>query len=112
LLKRQPSPLMLYIFSGDVRGAKKLTRKIRSGGAMINDVIMQFVNLDTPFGGVGESGMGTYHGRAGFDAFSHQKTVIHKFNWFEMFMKYPPHRKIYLPIYRAAIGKTFRNLWK
>ncbi len=112
LLKKQPSPLMLYIFSGDVRGAKKLVKRIRSGGAMINDVILQFINLDTPFGGVGESGMGTYHGRAGFDAFSHQKTVIHKFNWFEMFMKYPPHRKIYLPIYRAAIGKTFRNLWK
>ncbi len=111
-LKEQPSPLMLYIFSGDIRKAKRLARDIPSGGAMINDVTLQFVNMDTPFGGVGESGMGSYHGKAGFDAFSQQKTVIRKFNLFELFLKYPPHRNIYLPVYRSLLGKSFRNLWR
>ena len=111
-LNRQPSPLMLYIFAGNVRKAKKLTREIRSGGAMINDVILQFVNMDTPFGGVGDSGMGSYHGKAGFDAFSQLKTVIRKFNLFELFMKYPPYYTIYLPFYRTILGKSIRNLWR
>lgn len=111
-LKYQPSPLMFYIFTRDVRKAKKLARDIPSGGAMINDVILQFVNMDTPFGGVGESGMGSYHGKAGFDAFSQQKTIIRKFNIFEPFIKYPPYHSIYLPIYRSVLGKSFRNLFR
>ncbi len=111
-LKHQPSPLMLYLFTGDVRKAKRLAREIPSGGAMINDVIVQFINLDTPFGGVGDSGMGSYHGKAGFDTFSQQKTVMHKYNWMEMFLKYPPYRSFNLRIYRSVIGKSFRNLWR
>ncbi len=111
-LKVQPSPLMLYLFTGNVRKAKRLTREIPSGGAMINDVILQFVNMDTPFGGVGESGMGSYHGKAGFDAFSQQKTVIRKFNVFELFMKYPPYYTLYLPFYRTVLGKSIRNLFR
>jgi aldehyde dehydrogenase (NAD+) len=111
-LKQEPSPLMLYLFTRDMRKAKKLAREIPSGGAMINDVILAFINMDTPFGGVGESGMGSYHGKAGFEAFSQQKTVMHKYNWVEMFLKYPPYRSINLRIYRSVIGKSFRNLWR
>ncbi|MDX2431594.1 MAG: aldehyde dehydrogenase family protein [Bacteroides sp.] len=111
-LKKQASPLMLYLFTGDVRKAKRLAREIPSGGAMINDVIVQFINLDTPFGGVGESGMGSYHGKAGFDAFSQLKTVMHKYNWFEMFLKYPPYHSFTQRMYRAVMGKSFRNLWR
>lgn len=111
-LKQQASPLMLYLFTGDVRKAKKLARELPSGGALINDVVLLFVNLDTPFGGVGESGMGSYHGKAGFEAFSQKKTIMHKYNWFEMFLKYPPYPSFYLRIYRAGIGKSLRNLWR
>ncbi len=111
-LKQQASPLMLYLFTGDVKKAKKLARELPSGGAMINDVVLLFLNLDTPFGGVGESGMGSYHGRAGFETFSQQKTIMHKYNWFEMFLKYPPYPSFYLRIYRSVIGKSFRNLWR
>ncbi len=111
-LKQEASPLMLYLFTRDMRKAKKLAREIPSGGAMINDVILEFINMDTPFGGVGESGMGSYHGKAGFEAFSQQKIVMHKYNWFEMFLKYPPYRSINLRIYRSVIGKSFRNLWR
>ena len=111
-LKQEASPLMLYLFTRDMRKAKKLAREIPSGGAMINDVILEFINMDTPFGGVGESGMGSYHGKAGFEAFSQQKIVMHKYNWVEMFLKYPPYRSINLRIYRSVIGKSFRNLWR
>ncbi len=111
-LKRKPAPLMLYIFTGDIRRAKKLMREIRSGGGMINDVVLQFINMDSPFGGVGESGMGSYHGKAGFDTFSHHKTVMHKYNWFELFLKYPPYRKVSLRLYRSVLGRSVRNLWR
>jgi aldehyde dehydrogenase (NAD+) len=111
-LKREPAPLMLYIFTGEVKKAKKLAREIPSGGAMINEVVLQFINLDSSFGGVGDSGMGLYHGKSGFDTFSQHKTIMHKPNWFELFLKYPPHRDVELPIFRAVLGKSFRNLWR
>ena len=111
-LKRKPAPLMLYIFTGNPRKARKMMREIPSGGGMINDVVLQFINMDSPFGGVGESGMGSYHGKAGFDTFSNRKTVMHKYNWFELYLKYPPYRKSRLRLYRAVLGRSFRNLFR
>jgi aldehyde dehydrogenase (NAD+) len=102
---------MLYLFSGNVRHAKRLAREIPSGGAMINETILQFINMSSAFGGVGESGMGNYHGKAGFKAFSQQKTIMHKPNWFELFLKYPPHKDYHLKIFRSVLGRSFRNLW-
>lgn len=110
-LKDQPSPLALYIFSQNIRKAKKIMKEVPSGGGMINEVVMHFINMNAPFGGVGESGMGNYHGKAGFAAFSHHKTVMSKPMWFELFLKYPPHRKINLRIYRSVLGRSFRNFW-
>jgi len=72
---------------------------------------MLFINMNAPFGGVGASGMGSYHGRAGFNEFSHHKTIMIKPMWFELFLKYPPHRKFYLRIYRSVLGRSFRNFW-
>jgi aldehyde dehydrogenase (NAD+) len=111
-LKRQPAPLVLYIFTGDVREARRLMMEIPSGGGMINDVVMQFINMNSPFGGLGESGMGSYHGKAGFEAFSHFKTILNKPNWFDLFLKYPPYRSINLRIIRAVLGKSVRNFWR
>ncbi|MEA3463110.1 MAG: aldehyde dehydrogenase family protein [Bacteroidota bacterium] len=111
-LKIQPAPLVLYIFTSKRRKAEKIMKSIASGGGMINDVVMHFINMNAPFGGVGASGMGSYHGRAGFDGFSHHKTIMVKPMWFELFLKYPPHRKIYLRIYRSVIGRSFRNFWR
>ena len=70
---------------------------------MINDTVVHFVNASTPFGGIGESGMGNYHGRAGFETFSHRKTVIKKPNWFELWIKYPPYTKMKLKLVRALL---------
>jgi aldehyde dehydrogenase (NAD+) len=111
-LKRQPAPLVLYIFTGNVREARRLMREIPSGGGMINDVVMQFINMNSPFGGLGESGMGSYHGKAGFEAFSHFKTILNKPYWFDLFLKYPPYRKLNLRIIRTVLGKSVRNFWR
>ncbi len=100
-----------YVFSSNIRKAKQILRELPSGGAMINDVVMHFVNMNAAFGGVGASGMGSYHGKAGFEDFSHRKTIMHKPNWFELFLKYPPQRSIYLRIYRSVLGRSFRNFW-
>jgi len=110
-LKRQDAPLVLYVFTRKRRMAEKILKEVASGGGMINEVVMHFINMNAPFGGVGASGMGSYHGKAGFDDFSHHKTIMVKPMWFELFLKYPPHRKFYLRIYRSLLGKRFRNLW-
>jgi aldehyde dehydrogenase (NAD+) len=111
-LKRQPSPLMLYIFTGNVKLAKRILREVASGGGMINDVVLQFINMDSAFGGVGESGMGACHGKAGFDAFSQHKIIMHKPNWFELFLKYSPYGDMHLRLFRSVLGKSFRNFWR
>jgi len=110
-LKSQPSPLVLYIFTRNVRKAKKIMKEVPSGGGMINDVVLHFINMNSPFGGLGESGMGSYHGKAGFDTFSHYKTVLTKPTWFDVFFKYPPYRKFYLRIMRSVLGRSLRNFW-
>jgi aldehyde dehydrogenase (NAD+) len=92
-LRNKPSPLAMYIFTGNIKKAKKIQREFRSGGGMINDNVVHFVNSSTPFGGFGESGMGAYHGKAGFECFSHRKTVLKKPTWFDLWLKYPPYSK-------------------
>ena len=110
-LKKQDAPLVLYIFTRKTGLAKRILKEVASGGGMINEVVMHFINMNAPFGGVGASGMGSYHGKAGFNDFSHHKTIMHKPMWFELFLKYPPQFRIYLRIYRSIIGRSFRNFW-
>ena len=59
----------------------------------INDSLMHLSNSNLPFGGVGHSGIGSYHGKAGFDTFTHYKSILDKPTWFEPFVKYPPYTK-------------------
>jgi len=110
-LKVQPAPLVVYIFTGNIRMAKKIIREIPSGGGMINEVVLLFINMNSPFGGLGESGMGSYHGKAGFEAFSHYKTILNKPTWFELFLKYPPYRNSNLRLLRSVLGNSIRNFW-
>lgn len=111
-LKKGDEPLALYIFTRSIKKARRIMREVPSGGGMINEVVMHFINMNTPFGGVGESGMGSYHGKAGFEAFSQKKSLMIKPMWFEFFLKYPPHRKIYQNIYRSVLGLSLKNLFK
>ncbi len=87
----RPKPLACYIFTRDRALRDRLLRGISFGGGAINDTIMHVSNDRLPFGGVGQSGMGSYHGEAGFRAFSHYKSVLDKPTWFEPDIKYPPY---------------------
>jgi aldehyde dehydrogenase (NAD+) len=102
-LKRKPSPLALYIFTSRIATARKIQKTFRSGGGMINDTVLHFINSTTPFGGMGESGMGNYHGRAGFEAFSHRKSVVKKPTWFELWLKHPPFTAFKLKIVKMFL---------
>jgi aldehyde dehydrogenase (NAD+) len=90
-VKKRPKPLACYIFSTNRKTVKKLLREISFGGGAVNDSMMHLSNSNLPFGGVGLSGMGSYHAKAGFDAFSHFKSILHKPFWFETSLKYPPY---------------------
>lgn len=102
-LRKDPSPLAFYIFTKDIRQAKRIQREFRSGGGMINDTVVHFVNGTTPFGGLGESGLGSYHGKYGFECFTHRKAVLKKPLWFELWVKYPPYTKTKLRIIKTIL---------
>ncbi|WP_144282860.1 aldehyde dehydrogenase [Chryseobacterium echinoideorum] len=84
-------PLSAYLFSNNSEEKEHFTQKISFGGGCINDVIMHLGNKNLPFGGVGNSGIGSYHGKFGFDTFSHQKAILERANWGEPNIKYPPY---------------------
>lgn len=90
-IKSKPKPLALYLFTNDRSVKTKVTRELSFGGGAINDAIMHITNHHLPFGGVGESGIGSYHGEAGFKTFSHYKSMLEKPLRFEPNLKYSPH---------------------
>ena len=88
-----PKPLSCYVFTKNRRLKKKILREISFGGGAINDAVMHIANSQLPFGGVGNSGIGSYHGEAGFKTFTHYKSVLEKPTWLELPLKYYPHTK-------------------
>lgn len=95
-LKDKDKPLALYIFSRDKEHIKRVTRELSYGGGCINDVVIHLATSEMGFGGVGESGMGSYHGREGFDTFSHYKSIVDKKTWIDLPMRYQPYKsKLY-----------------
>lgn len=95
-------PLALYVFSSSDATVERVLRGTSSGGACVNDLMTHLLNPGLPFGGVGESGTGSYHGRWGFDTFSHRKSVLSRPTWFEMPILYPPYTGL-----KAKIAKKF-----
>lgn len=94
-LQKKQKPLALYIFSQNKNNIKAITEKVSYGGGCINDTIIHLATSEMGFGGVGESGMGSYHGKTGFDAFSHTKSIVDKKTWIDLPMRYQPYdRKI------------------
>ncbi len=93
LIKTKPKPLALYVFSKRKEVVNKLMHSISAGGITINDTIMHFANSALPFGGTGFSGMGAYHGKAGFDVFSHLKPIMKRGLWLDIPLRYPPFGK-------------------
>lgn len=84
-------PLSAYLFTDDSEEKENFVSKISFGGGCINDVVMHLSNDSIPFGGVGNSGIGNYHGKFGFEAFSHQKAILDRATWGEPDLKYPPY---------------------
>lgn len=90
-VREREKPLALYYF-GNVKHAKEVIRLTSAGGSCINDVIMHIANENMPFGGVGNSGMGHYHGKLSFDAFSHQRSIVTTPTWLDLPFRYMPYR--------------------
>ncbi len=93
LLYDRPKPLALYVFSENKKFISDVTEKLSFGGGCINDTIIHLATSEMGFGGVGESGMGSYHGKAGFDAFSHTKSIVNKKTWLDLPMRYQPYNR-------------------
>lgn len=103
-IERNPNPLAYYHFSENRKLIKQLSNDIAFGGGAINNTIIHLANPKLPFGGVGNSGIGNYHGKFGFDTFSHLKAIMHSATWLDLKQKYPP--------FGPAIYKAIRWIMK
>ncbi|AMA49076.1 MULTISPECIES: aldehyde dehydrogenase [Flavobacterium] len=92
IVNRFEKPLALYLFTKDKSFEKDLLSEISFGGGCINDTLSHFSNKNLPFGGVGHSGIGAYHGKLGFETFSHQKSIVKKSNWIDLPFRYAPYK--------------------
>ncbi|MCC8167803.1 MAG: aldehyde dehydrogenase family protein, partial [Clostridiales bacterium] len=90
----RPHPLALYVFTENRQTAKKVTESVSYGGGCINDVVIHLATSYMGFGGVGNSGMGGYHGKKSFDTFTHEKSVMKKYTFMDMPLRYQPYSKI------------------
>jgi aldehyde dehydrogenase (NAD+) len=92
IVSQYEKPLALYVFSENQNFTKKIMTRYSFGGGCINDTVVHFSNKRLPFGGVGHSGIGAYHGRLSFDTFSHHKSIVKKANWLDLPMRYAPYK--------------------
>lgn len=92
-IRERPKPLALYLFTTSGESKKYVVNRISYGGGCINDTIVHLASSHMPFGGVGASGIGAYHGENSFTTFSHKKSVLEKKNWLDMSVRYSPHSK-------------------
>ena len=92
ILSRFEKPLALYVFTKNDAFSKNIIQKYSFGGGCINDTLVHFSNKRLPFGGVGHSGIGAYHGSLSFDLFSHKKSIVKKANWLDLQIRYAPYK--------------------
>ena len=92
IIHQYNKPLSLYVFSSNKSFAKKTITDFSFGGGTINDTLIHFANPRLPFGGVGSSGIGAYHGSHTFYTFSHKKPVVKRGNWIDVPLRYAPYR--------------------
>lgn len=92
-INSMPRPLALYLFTSDKQAAKQVMSRCGFGGGCINDTIIHLATSEMGFGGFGESGMGSYHGKEGFRTFSHSKSIVDKKTWLDLPMRYQPYKK-------------------
>ena len=100
IIQHHPNPLAAYIFTNDKNTEQQFLERLSFGGGCINNTLVHLANPNLPFGGVGNSGMGSYHGKYGFDTFTRTKSVVKTANWIDPSVKYPPFTKNKLRIFR------------
>ncbi|AOW19481.1 aldehyde dehydrogenase [Urechidicola croceus] len=103
-VKSRPKPLSCYVFTNNSKIKNKILNEISFGGGCVNDAVMHISNSHFGFGGVGDSGIGSYHGEDGFKAFSHYKSILEKSNLIEPNLKYYPHTKGKLSLIKRVMG--------
>lgn len=103
IVNQQEKPLALYLFSSSEQRKERVLKNVSFGGGCINDSISHLINPNLPFGGVGQSGIGSYHGKSSFNLFSHQKGVVHRGTWVDLPLRYPPY-KDRLPLLRKLFN--------
>jgi aldehyde dehydrogenase (NAD+) len=94
IIERNPEPLATYIFSGSNKRVREFLQRTRSGNASVNETVMQIASPYLPYGGIGTSGIGRYHGRNSFKTFSNLRSVLVKSNIIDIWLRYPPYSKI------------------
>jgi aldehyde dehydrogenase (NAD+) len=103
-IKDRPKPLSLYLFTEDESIKEKVLSEVSFGGGCVNEAVMHISNGDLPFGGVGDSGIGNYHGEPGFKAFSHYKSILDKDVIPDPNVKYSPHTDEKLKILKSVVA--------
>jgi aldehyde dehydrogenase (NAD+) len=101
---KHPKPLALYLFTKDISVEKHVLNKCSFGGGCINDTIIHIANSNMGFGGVGDSGMGSYHRKKSFDTFTHYRSIVKKATWLDIPIRYRPYSKIKYKLLRKFLG--------
>ena len=102
-IRDREKPLALYLFTKDKALEERFTRFVPYGGGCINDTIVHLATPYMPFGGTGNSGMGSYHGKKSFETFSHTKSVMKKYNWIDLPMRYQPYKELSLKLIKMFL---------
>ena len=102
-VKARPKPLALYLFTEDRTLQDRIVRSVSFGGGCINDTVMHLATSNMGFGGVGESGMGSYHGKDSFDTFSHRKSILRKCSSVDVPLRYQPYSRLKERIIRGVL---------
>ena len=92
IINKNPNPLALYVFSNNKKFTETVINRYSFGGGSINDTIVHLANSRLPFGGVGNSGIGSYHGKLSFELFSHKKSIVNRSTWFDNSLRYAPYK--------------------
>lgn len=100
----RPRPLALYFFSSDKKRQREIIKTLSFGGGCINDTILHLATPNMPFGGIGNSGMGSYHGKSSFETFSHKKSILHKGFFADLRFRYPPYGSTVLKLLKKLMG--------
>lgn len=104
IIDKNKNPLALYLFTDDSSFEKEIIEKVSFGGGCVNDTIIHCTSEGLPFGGIGMSGLGNYHGKASFDAFSHKKSVVKSKKFADISMKYPPFNEKKLKLIKKVFN--------